>query len=376
MGFAAIATTTTATSAPPQRMKAVDGLRGLSIILVLLYHAYSRWADLLPWTAQYRYFIVFEHGGLGVNLFFIISGFVIFMTLHNCETFWEFIYRRWLRLFPAMCLATVLIYASSEWLSERPVGALTVADTLPGLLFIDPFILNKLLPFHSKVIEGAFWSIFVEVKFYLIFGALYFAHRTRALLYLAILFFGTLLCVDTFPFSLGISESVALVLKKILSLHHMGWFVIGALLYQAYLTRSVRSLVASACILPFAAVADSGKSVEIVVVCAALYGVFVAALFNTAAQRLFSSRFFLLWGFISYPLYLIHQNMTVALTIKTHKHFPELPGLLTPIPGLTAIVMISYLMARYGEPLLRRWVIRIGGPSNPYAPDSSRPTIR
>ena len=118
--------------------------------------------------------MVFEHGGLGVNLFFIISGFVIFMTLHTCETFGEFIYRRWLRLFPAMGIATALIYGSASWLLERPVGAVTWRDTLPGLLFVDSWMVNKLLLGDSKVIEGAFWSIFVEGKFYVIFGALYF----------------------------------------------------------------------------------------------------------------------------------------------------------------------------------------------------------
>lgn len=358
MGQAATAVNMTAASASPQRIKAIDGLRGLSIILVLLYHAYSRWADLLPWAAQYRYFIVFEHGGLGVNLFFIISGFVIFMTLHNCTTFAEFLYRRWLRLFPAMCLATTLIYASSEWLWERPVGALNVRDTLPGLLFVDPFIVNKLFALNSKVIEGAFWSIFVEVKFYLIFGALYFIQKTRALLYLSLLFFGTWVCVNTSTAMFESREELVFALTKVFSLHHMGWFLIGALLYQAYSRHSLKSLAGSVCVLPFAIVADSGKSAEIFLVCLVLYAVFVATLVHEAVARLFSSRLFLFWGFISYPLYLIHQNMAVALTIKTRHYFPELPGLSTPLPGLIGIVVISYCIARYGEPWLRRLLAR------------------
>ena len=45
--------------------------------------------------------------------------------------------------------------------------------------------------------------------------------------------------------------------------------------------------------------------------------------------------------------------MTVALTIKTHSCFEELPGLLTPIPGLVGVVAVSYLIAAYGEPTFR-----------------------
>ena len=195
-------------------MATLDGLRGLSILLVLLYHSYSRWADILPWAASYRDCMVFEHGGLGVNLFFIISGFVIFMTLHTCETFGEFIYRRWLRLFPAMFIATVLIYGSASWLSERPVGAVTWRATLPGLLFVDSWRVNKLLPVDSKVIEGAFWSIFVEVKFYVIFGALYFVTRRGVILALSFLFFGTWLCIHA-PFGIPqTSDTVTLHLDE------------------------------------------------------------------------------------------------------------------------------------------------------------------
>ena len=345
-----------ATSGAPPRIAALDGLRGLSILLVLLYHTYSRWADKVPWTATYKDFIVFEHGGLGVNLFFIISGFVIFMTLHTCHSFPEFIYRRWLRLFPAMLLATALIYGTADWLWERPVGPLTLRDTLPGLLFLDPWVLNSFLPFDLNVVEGAFWSIFVEVKFYAIFGALYFLDRSRTLWYFALLFFGTWLVMHEPSGLLRAHDGVLFILKRVLSLHHMGWFLIGALLHNALFHRSISSLVVSAGLLPFAVMADSGRSGEVFVVCAALYVICVVTLFHQSTGRLFSSRFFLFWGFISYPLYLIHQNMTVALTIKTHAYFTEMPGLLTPLPGLVAVVVVSHLLASYGEPSLRRLI--------------------
>ena len=353
MSEASIIPASISKSGPTRRIAALDGLRGLSILLVLLYHTYSRWADRVPWTASYRDFILFEHGGLGVNLFFIISGFVIFMTLHTCQSFREFIYRRWLRLFPAMLLSTALIYVTADWMWERPVGALTWRDTIPGLLFLDPWVLNSISPFDLHVIEGAFWSIFVEVKFYLVFGSLYFLDRNRTLYYLAFLFFGTWGCIHFQSGASGSTDGVLFMLKKVLSLHHMGWFLIGALLYNALFTRSVASLVVSVCVLPFAIVADSGRDLEVFMVCSALYIVFVATLFHRATASFFSSRFFLFWGFVSYPLYLIHQNMTVALTIKTHSYFEELPGLLTPIPGLVGVVAVSYLIAAYGEPTFR-----------------------
>lgn len=66
-----------------QRLEYLDGLRGLAILWVLLYHFFSRWAELIPFGSTYQQWLIFEMGDLGVNLFFLISGFVIFMTLNN-----------------------------------------------------------------------------------------------------------------------------------------------------------------------------------------------------------------------------------------------------------------------------------------------------
>lgn len=281
------------------------------------------------------------------------------MTLHSCETLGGFIYRRWLRPFPAMFLATAWIYGSASWLSDRPVGAVTWRGTLPGLLFVDSWMVSKLLSVDAKVIEGAFWSSFVEVKFYVIFGALYFVNRRGVILAISFLFFGPWLCTHA---QFGIpqtSDAVTLTLTKVLSLHHMGWFLIGALLYHALYLQSVRSLVCSAFAVPFATGANSGESRDVFMVCAVLHIVFVGALFNKKIAGFFSSRFFLFWGFISYPLYLIHQNMMAALTIKTHDTFNAIPGIIMPIPGMIVVVFVAYAIAAYAEPAVRRRIVWI-----------------
>ncbi len=162
-----------------------------------MYHAYSRWAERLPWAGALRHFVVFEQGTLGVNLFFLISGFVILLTLQSCRSFGEFLYRRWLRLFPVMLLTTIVIYTTSGWLPERPVGTLSLVNTLPGLCFIDPLLLEILFGIETHTVESAFWSIFVEVKFYLLFRLLYFVTKKRALTILLVLFVVSLVVTIT-----------------------------------------------------------------------------------------------------------------------------------------------------------------------------------
>jgi peptidoglycan/LPS O-acetylase OafA/YrhL len=340
-----------------RRIASLDGLRGISILLVVLYHAYSRWADRLPWASALRHFVVFEQGTLGVNLFFLISGFVIFLTLQKCSSFSEFIYRRWLRLFPAMLLATILIYATSGWLPERPVGELSLVNTLPGLCFIDPFLLKSLVGIDTRAVEGAFWSIFIEVKFYLLFGLLYFVAKKRALSILLVLFLTNFVVnVAAGTSQSPVSQFFILVLDRFLALRHFGWFVIGALVFNAFSRGDRRDLALSVCVLPLAILANSEWTIDAFIVSVALYLIFVAALFSERVGAVFASPIFVFGGFISYPLYLIHQNASVALTIKLHSYAPSIPGMLTPLPPMVAMIVLAYLVAKHGEPTIRRWL--------------------
>ncbi len=191
------------------RIEYLDGLRGVAILLVLGFHSYSRWSQLYPYGNIYADIPVFKLGWVGVELFFLISGFVIFMTLENTKTFLKFIYKRWIRLFPAMLLASIIVYASAPLFHERPLGNPSFVDLLPGLTFLEPHWWSELLGIQVNSIESAFWSLYVEFKFYLIAGGIYYFLGRRLLVpCLILLFLGpifiskaqTLLHLETFNF--------------------------------------------------------------------------------------------------------------------------------------------------------------------------------
>ncbi len=150
------------------RLAYLDGLRGVAILMVLLFHAYARWPDRLPFGHDLAVSPLAQ-GWAGVELFFIISGFVIFMTLERSHSLADFAARRWRRLFPAMLAATVLIVVTAPLLPDRPQGPIGAAGVLPGLLFVDPKWW-AVLRLDVVPIEGAFWSLFVEVQFYAVAG--------------------------------------------------------------------------------------------------------------------------------------------------------------------------------------------------------------
>ena len=80
------------------RITELDGLRGIAAILVVLYHYTTRFSlkfnnDILSNITFFKY------GHYGVQLFFVISGFVIFMSINKINSPFEFVYKRFIRFF-------------------------------------------------------------------------------------------------------------------------------------------------------------------------------------------------------------------------------------------------------------------------------------
>ena len=78
-----------------QRIKYLDGLRGIAILLVILYHAFggNGYNGVIHYGDSFSNILFFKFGYLGVQLFFLISGFVILMTLEKSKSFIHFMYK-------------------------------------------------------------------------------------------------------------------------------------------------------------------------------------------------------------------------------------------------------------------------------------------
>lgn len=344
------------TSPPsPERITSLDGLRGLAIITVVLFHTYARWPDYIPWVTAYSN-TIFEFGWLGVQLFFLISGFAIYMTLEKCDTFGDFIARRWLRLFPAMLIASILVYSTSFFLIERPNGEINPFDLLSGLLFVDARYLNGIQNFvEIKTIEGAFWTLFVEVKFYLIFGTLYFTSRNTALRNLTMIFLLSFLFKIYGHMWPQLAQAlVNKTLFDFMSLQHFGWFCLGALVYKSSIVKSRSLEYATAILLIPTVLMTNSQSYKVILACVLVFVLFYSSLKVRFLSRLISAKVLVYFGFISYPLYLIHENAMVAFTIKANKWTDVLPDYMTPWPGLALIIITSFVIARYLEPMTKR----------------------
>lgn len=181
-------------------LPALDGLRGVAVLMVLIGHLYQKsfLVDAFPLTALCLGRIV-GFGGYGVELFFVLSGFLItgilLDTKHKRNSTINFYARRILRIFPlyygalAIVLFAVPHFASlddgARLILSRQVWLWTYLANWPGVYVWDD---------SNVFLLGHFWSLCVEEHFYILWpvGVLLLSRRNLFCLCVAILALGLL----------------------------------------------------------------------------------------------------------------------------------------------------------------------------------------
>ncbi len=332
------------------RIAWLDSLRGLAILLVIGYHVFDHWSAILPYGDAYADIRIFNIGWLGVQLFFIISGYVIFLSLDNSKSIREFLVRRWLRLFPAMLIASIFIFATASLFSNRPFGDPKLIDLLPGLSFIDARWWSILLKEQINPLEGSFWSLYVEVKFY-VFSALIYFLFSRKILFFALISAFTLAIVALLgaEFTEHKIFRIALKVANGLSFEHFGWFAAGAAYYIYADTKERRWLYIGIACAAVSSLRVFEFSHWLAIYPFGLSLIFVVAMHSQMLQKLLQNRLLMFFGFISYPLYLLHENMMISMIIDLAKLFPNLPAILYPIAPLCFVSLLAYLVSKHLE---------------------------
>ncbi|MFC9296879.1 acyltransferase family protein [Streptomyces sp. NPDC057011] len=153
----------TGPGSPAPRLAVLDGVRVLAALAVLFYHYVvlaSAWggatAEVFPTAHRFA-----VYGWLGVEIFFLVSGFVICMSTWG-RTLGDFAVSRVSRLFPAYWVAaaftSLVLFASPE---VRQIKKYT--DVVVNLSMLQGGL-------GVPHIDDAYWTLFVELKFYVLFA--------------------------------------------------------------------------------------------------------------------------------------------------------------------------------------------------------------
>jgi len=297
----------------------LDGLRGLAILLVLVYHGLD---GSMPWTSISNWLrwpvMATQYGSSGVQLFFILSGFLITSILLDSRAssgyYKKFYLRRSLRILPAYLLLLTVLKA------DHVIGWKFV---LAALLYIANM---AEIVGASNAEYGPLWSLAVEEQFYLLWPFVVRRYSSASLTRIILLWYPIAACLR-----------IAYVLvAPAADMNYKLWFntetlLAGALialcLRQNLLRRdNITGVIAilgglALCLFPFVVYADlhtaaqspafrfllAFRNYPFLFAYSALL-LWVLKKNRGPSQKLGSwGRFLTFYGYISYGLYLVHQ---------------------------------------------------------------------
>ena len=344
------------------RSQALDGLRGLAAMSVLILHftqvfrdtsypqyaTFSRFMEILSGTPV----SLIWGGSQAVTLFFVLSGFVLYRMLASTPmNYGSFAARRiirlWLPYIAVINLAVLGIYV----VGSNPIeGQSAWLNDLLGTRLSQDLLLSHVLmlgSFDTKRIDPVIWSLVIELRLSLVFPVMYLAITERRA--------GWVVAASLVVAAAGAhlakvhhSSSVSLYATLVCQLY----FVLGAL--AARHEEKIRSRYAS---LP-AAVRLGLGALAVLLYCGCLphvsttlsyvvgaLWIFVMALGSTTFRDLLCRPFAQWLGRISYSLYLSHFAILLFLI-----------NLLHPRLSFTAIVILAVPVSFFFSTLLYLYV--------------------
>jgi peptidoglycan/LPS O-acetylase OafA/YrhL len=204
------------------RLAALDGLRFLAAVSVMVFHYTVAWrldgvhppSYFLP--ADWKYAV---YGCLGVEVFFVISGFVICMSSWG-RRLGDFFTSRVSRLYPAYWVAVLLttLVAVAAPLSG---GIWGLVDPTPVGVAMNLTMVQE--PMGVGSIDGVYWTLFVELRFYLLFVI----PVMLGLTYRRVVFF----CAAWMTVSVLSPMLASPLLNAVAVPNYAGYFVAGILMY-------------------------------------------------------------------------------------------------------------------------------------------------
>src|SRR5688572_10776553 len=283
------------------RIGELDALRGIAAVAVVFHHLTRRFYEDYgtPPGAVPSFPVSGMHG---VFLFFIISGFVISQTLERTRSAREFAVSRFSRIFPSFWVCVLLTFGAVHvfGLPGREVG---VGAALVNLTMLQDH-------FHVAQVDYVYWSLTIELTFY----AIAYAAHARGWLgrhphRFAWAWLGYAAAYVAAWRLFGFQLPVNLALLTLPA--YAPLFVAGIMFHLLRAGRGTRQTHAViACCLALHNVANGGGKTGLVLSSGMFLCFYLVSYHRLAILR---ARPLLFLGAISYPLYLLHNNLGMIL---------------------------------------------------------------
>jgi peptidoglycan/LPS O-acetylase OafA/YrhL len=311
-----------------KRILELDALRAISCLNLLLFHFTYVYANKYGFESPLGF--TFPYGKYGVQLFFMLSGFVNAMTFVGKRSAKDFVFARAIRIFPSYWLVILLnvVLLSQLPLFHSPSTAETVANltTLPRL-------------FGFENLEPVTWTLQIEMLFYATLVIMMLTGAFEKMLRNLMIMVGTCLvfCLAATGFKYAFPDSGInqgfWVIENVCFMRNMPLFAMGMLLNEIKNRRgnfwhNIIGIAIAGAVFHAIDLRDHNPAAT-----ALLFGLLTACAWGKVPPLRFKPLLFI--STISYTLYLFHNNVGSACI-----HSLEMLGI-SPLPAVVIVTVLS-----------------------------------
>ena len=297
-------------------------MRGVSVLAVLLYHYTYRYYEVYP--HQNHFLFEFYNGKYGVQSFFIISGFVIFMSLNRINKPKEFVIHRFIRLYPIFWFSVFFTF-TIVYIFDLPGREVGWKDMLLNLTMVAG-------QFNVQNVDGVYWTLLYELKFYFWIYILYSMDKIKninniLISYLSVLLLFIFLDID--------NSLIYKILNQLFIFDYMPYFMSGIVFYKIFMGEKSLKLyfILFLTFLSGFYLNKYDNSYILFIV----YIIFILLSLHKLHWLSFKPLVFI--GSISYALYLLHQNIGYIILNKCFSLN------ISPIKSTIIATIISIILA-------------------------------
>ena len=326
------------------RSATLDILRIYACILVMIFH----WVGKYNWGQPQALKAVAEYGWLGVPVFFMISGFIISESVMT-RGLRDFALSRLIRLYSAylpsvlITSAVVMTGVGLDWSGSYSQEVLfSLKDWLVSLTMMGHL---ARLATEVNLVDGAYWSLGVEIQFYVMIGL--WVKWTRRSAYQMELFCALWLVASALTLLMP-----SWIPNVVLALPYAPYFVIGIVFAQMAnknngVTRHLALIILSGVLILARLEKELGSEEEALVIWWVVAGVLVLGIFicdRVSHMHEIKPLNITHWALLSYPLYLLHQNIGyVIMDVLTQK---------VGAPGWLSLVVAGLIVVGLAKAIL------------------------
>lgn len=320
----------------------IDTLRGVAALSVCLFHYICKTID---YVKNETVLGIFEYGHYGVQMFFIISGIVIPVSMiignYQYASWLQFLKKRFVRIEPPY-LISILIAVAYLYIRNF-IPSVSNPDNLVPSFSTVFFHLGYLVPFIEGVkwINPVYWTLAIEFQYYLCLSLMFPLLLSNDLKQ-RILFYALLCLPSFFP----------ILRSSLFILHWLPLFLMG-ILYAMWRFEKIK-LAEYAVVSLFCAflVVHYIGVIDLVVGVLTLGLIYFFEDFKNPVTKFF--------GDISYSVYLVHTiTGAPVINLLSHKYREPYQQFLVISLGIAIAIGSAYLMYRFVELPSKRWASQI-----------------